>query len=627
VKLDGGIDLNSQMGLGPTNFQAGIAPTNFLDLRDNPPGYADDVFLGYEQTAFQFRNGPEKFAARNVLSNTIVSLGAETYYYTVGGSSNVASGSGFGQSITNQTANWVWHDPTNSVTSQSSNPPSQMNPLNPASGQAVDIWVKVGYQFQINTCFIYYTTDGSNPEGAFGVGEGTTQVARGNWINHDSVQTNIDWWMGTIPGQSAGIQVRYKVALFYGGSVNSGQSIQPISCAEPSGSKLFGVTQMAITNFNPAAAVVWLHNDLNPANTVTGLQSGFHILRARAFLPRAGQSSVYNTFLQTFYYDGPLPAGVIVYPAGGSTIGSSNYTVVVRTDGTVTGVNFNIQDSDHASDDVNTGQTNGIGNNTNGAPIFLPATQVSPDSSLSLQYPNYLQEFRFAYNKVPPSGTATIYVRLNEYGTALYPSHYTMLTATVNTQGPEQIVQFARPATYGSIITMTNNTSYLIWACYTPSLDTTTNASLFELTINGALQPKSSYLLRPEGFVPAGYSPECSGMNSLLYIWSLNSPGTTTGPNVLQLLYSNSSTGVVLSNTTTVLVAPPLVISGLGGANNQLVSWSSASNVTYQVWATTNLNQPFQLISTNLPSQGSTTSFYDTNSAPQKFYQIEAIQQ
>lgn len=75
VKLDGGIDLNSQMGLGPTNFQAGIAPTNFLDLRDNPPGYADDVFLGYEQTSFQFRNGPEKFAARNVLSNNIVSLG------------------------------------------------------------------------------------------------------------------------------------------------------------------------------------------------------------------------------------------------------------------------------------------------------------------------------------------------------------------------------------------------------------------------------------------------------------------------------------------------------------------------------------------------------------------------
>jgi hypothetical protein len=158
VKLDGGTDLNSQMGLGPTNFQTGIAPTNFLDLRDNKPGYATDVFVGYEQTAFQFRNGPEKFASRNLLSNNIVSLGAETYYYTIGSSNSVVSGAGFGDSITNATAAWVWHDPTNSVTSLSSNPPSQMNPLNPASGQSVDLWIKVGYQFQINTCFVYYTT-------------------------------------------------------------------------------------------------------------------------------------------------------------------------------------------------------------------------------------------------------------------------------------------------------------------------------------------------------------------------------------------------------------------------------------------------------------------------------------
>ena len=104
VKLDGGMDLNSQMGLGPLTSQSGIAPTNYVDLRDNPPGYADDVFLGYEQTAFEFRNGPEKFAARNTASNNIVSLGAETYYYTVGGSSNDISGAGFGAGITNATA-------------------------------------------------------------------------------------------------------------------------------------------------------------------------------------------------------------------------------------------------------------------------------------------------------------------------------------------------------------------------------------------------------------------------------------------------------------------------------------------------------------------------------------------
>ena len=179
VKLDGGIDLNSQMGLGPTNFQAGIAPTNFLDLRDNPPGYADDVFLGYEQTAFQFRNGPEKFAARNVLSNNIVSLGAETYYYTVGGANTWFPVPATAQAITNQTANWVYHDPTNTSRSLTNiRLTANADAVNPDAGQSVDIWVKVGYQFQINTCFIYYTTDGSNPEGAFGIGKGTTQVVQ-----------------------------------------------------------------------------------------------------------------------------------------------------------------------------------------------------------------------------------------------------------------------------------------------------------------------------------------------------------------------------------------------------------------------------------------------------------------
>jgi hypothetical protein len=53
IKLDGGMDLNSQMGLGASTS----AITNFVDLRDNPPGIADDVFLGYEQPVFQFRNG------------------------------------------------------------------------------------------------------------------------------------------------------------------------------------------------------------------------------------------------------------------------------------------------------------------------------------------------------------------------------------------------------------------------------------------------------------------------------------------------------------------------------------------------------------------------------------------
>jgi hypothetical protein len=611
VKLDGGMDINSQMGLGPTS--GGVGP-NGPDLRDNKPGYATDVFLGYEQTAFQFRNGPEKFAARNVASNNIVSLGAETCYYTVGGTNNIVYGSGYGASITNQTANWVWHDPTNSVTSLSTNPPTQRYPLNPASGQSVDVWVKVGYQFQINTCFIYYTTDGSNPEGAFGTGKGTTQVVPAFWVDHDSVTSNIDWWKGTIPGQPNGSQVRYKAALFYGGSVYQGQSIQPIFDTEPSGSKLYGLTQTAITNFNPLTAVVWLHNDLNTNNTTIGLQPGFHLVRARAFLPRTNQSSVYNTFLQTFYYDGALPAGVITSPvADGASISNGTYTVVVRTDSTVVGVDFNIQDSNPNNDDAVTGQQNGNGS-TNGVPVFVSATPVSPDPTLSAQYPGYPQEFHFTYAAVPNSGAATIAVRLKEFATSIYPNRFTTLTRTANTVAPTQVVEISNPASDGTIITMNSSSTYPIQTCFTSTLDTN-NINLFSIYINGLFQPRRDPATQAP-FYFIGGTACATGMRMLTYNWG----GAPVGTNVIQVIYTNS---VILSDTRTVIVAPPLFISGLSD-NNQLVVWDSAPGVNYVVLATTNLSEPFQPVSPIIQGSGPSTFYFDDSPpADQKFYRIQ----
>jgi hypothetical protein len=625
VKLDGGIDLNSQMGLGPTNFQQGIAPTNFLDLRDNPPGYADDVFLGYEQTAFDFRNGPEKFAARNIASNNIVSLGAETYWYTVGGGSNVITGAGFGAGITNETAEWVWHDPTNAVTSLSPNPPSQMNPLNPGGDEPVDIWVRVGYQFQINTCYIYYTTDGSNPEGAFGMGEGTTQVAQGSFVNHDNQQNNIDWWKVTIPGQPAGTSVRYKVAGFYGG-------ISTISDAEPTGSKLFGLTEASITNFDPATAVVWQHNDLNPANVVTGLQSGFHILRARTFLPRPGQSSVYNTFLQTFYYDGGPPTGVIAFPGNGSTITSSAYTVDVVVDGTVTGVKFNIQDSESNNDDTVTGQPNGNGNDTNGQPIFVSATPVPLDPTLGLQYPNDSQEYEFVYTNVPATGAATITVQLDEYGTSVYPSHYTTLTATVNTEA--NILQISNPAADGMALLVASNTVYPIQACFSLS---TNNPDFFSVLIDGAHQSLLHYSVGGTACSPLMQTFNCP--------WNQPPAGT----NLIQISYSFN--GVQVSAQRTVVVfnsqssSPTFGLPGynyyisgtspnnpagwlkINSITNGLIDWTSVAGKTYQVLATTNLSKAFRPVSPVLTATNTNSVFLDVDytNGPQRFYKIQVF--
>jgi len=621
VKLDGGIDLNSQMGLGPTS-QTGLAPTNFLDLRDNPPGYADDVFLGYEQTAVNFRNGPEKFAARNPASNNIVSLGAETYFYIVGGTSNVVTGTGYGAGITNATAQWVWHDPTNSVTASNTNAPSQRNPLITSGTTPVDIWTKVGFSTQINTCFIYYTIDGSNPDGGFGVGKGTTQVVPAFFVSRDSVTNNLDWWKGTIPAQPSGTQVRYKVALFDGGSygVSVGDrtdwpSIAPVTNADLAGSKLFGLTQAAITNFNPTTAVVWYHNDLNPANTLVGLQTGFHIIRARTFLSRPGQSSVYNTFAQTFYYDGSLPSGVIASPTAGITISNSTYTIVIRGDSSVTEADVNIQDGATNTYDIYTGQANGIGTNSSGQPVFVAAQSVTPNTTLSAQYPNFSQEFHLNFPFVPTGGVVNITVRLKEFTSSLYPNRFTTLNSSITAAASTKFVFVSNPSQDGQVVTLSSGAPFTVQACFTTNL--VNNPNNFWIFINGAFQPRA----QGGNFYTIGGSGCGTGLRMISYNW-LN---PVVGSNSIEVMYSNT-TATVISDTKSVIIAPPLQITSLTG-NNQLL-WDSAPGLYYEVLATTNLTQPFEPISGVIPSQGTSTFYYDqtyTNSIQQKFYEIELL--
>jgi hypothetical protein len=629
VKLDGGVDLNSQMGLGATNAS---------DLRDNRPGYATDVYLGYEQALLQFRYGPEKFAARLIARNNVTSDGAETYYYNVGGANLVVNGSGNGSSYSAQTASWAYHDPMGTVTvltnaSLPVAPANQMAPTNPAAGQAVDIWVKVGYQFQIDTCYLYYTTDGSNPEGAYGVGKGTTKVQPAYWANRDASDATIDWWKGTIPAsaQTAGAQVRYKVALF----LKSASAI-----ADGDDSKLYGLTQFGITNFNPVAAKVWLHNDLNTNSTATGLATGYHIVRARCFLPRSGKSAVYNTFLQTFYYDGQLPSGVIAYPATNATLSGASYEVVVRADSSVTGVDFNIQDSDSSNDDAVTGQMNGNGS-TNGSPVFVAARQVAANSAISQQYTNYPNEFRFTYQQIPSSGTAAIVVRLKTLGTGVYPNRFTALTNLVTTAAPANVLYLSNPSADGQMLVLESNASVLLQGCFTPTL-TTNTSSLFSLYINGALQPRTGYIFRAPNAVPG-----CSGLRSFLCYWTGFQPGT----NVIELDFTNT---VVLQAKRTVYVAingSSLDSDGDGvpdwmemkaGTNpydpgsvlritsfapvNSMLEWPSVANINYRVLATTNLGNPMSSVSGTLTGTGLPILWPDPAPDPmRKFYRIQVV--
>ena len=510
LKLDGGIDLNSHMSLGPSNTLTHGA----LDLRDNKPGTANDVFLGYEATTRRLRYGAEKFAARNTVRNNVYSESAETYVYEVGpGATNyLVNGAGVGNDYSSETAEWVYHDPAATITVSGQTSVPQRSST--AAAAPVQLWVKVGYENRITRCFIYYTSDGSAPEGAFGVPRGTTQVVQGTFGGDDSADSTIDWWRATIPALPIGSIVKYRVGLFK----HTAAAVPEYSRARP-----YGLAEFVITNWNPAAAQVWLHNDLATNQIVSGLAEGFHILRARVFLPRTGKSSVYNTFLQTFYYDALPPEGAIAFPpSDGTTLRSTDYGVVVRTDETVSEVEYNIADGDPNNDDASTGFNNG-----NGADAWAKAARVAPPLGVA-------REFRFNYLAVPSNGTATITVRLKEIS-----GNTRILTRMVNAAAPPQTLAIAFPAINGQTISVDQNGFYTIVARFSDTLTADTN--LFAIYIDGVLQP------RPNRYRFQDLTPN-DGKTELRFDWT----GLTRGQHLIEVRYTGD--GLALEATRLVNV-------------------------------------------------------------------------
>ena len=517
LKLDGGVDLNG----------SGSQPAN----RDYPPGVYSDIWVGLEQPNFIDRQHPEKFAAKDTLHCKIGSPGAETYVKTVGGglARNIGEETNTYGTEGGNVVSFVYHDPEGTVGGPAGTPGVGDLQLTDTGSNFV-VWVKTnsgllgGFK-----AYIYYTTDGSFPEGAGGIGRGTTKVAALNW-KHDQTGDAGSWWgSATIPKPAAGSKFIYKIGVYRTEVVRDQNGNVTASTASkwPSGPnevayKKKMLTTFRVDNFNPATVQFFPHNDYarKPDYTKaygqwgwdmqTGLSEGFHSIRTRAFLNRNPDTSapLYQTFTQTFYYDAQTPTGQILYPASnGDTVGGSSYEIVLRTDSTVEEVWFHITDGDNGNDDAQTQALNGNGTgfepfvdangnqkydvgeeftDTNGNGIYdasIPNAWGQATNSTSVNLPGGQKEWRFRYNNVPASrfGTADIKVRLLEASSSrnvtldAATAHVTEIVRNVNTSGPDERVMIAWPQRDGDKV----DDNYTMKVYFTQALaDGTTTDSL-----------------------------------------------------------------------------------------------------------------------------------------------------
>ena len=490
IRLDGGIDLN---GTRPASTNVGLTNEDPVD-RDNPPALSWDMFLGYEQATFIRRIQPELFAAQVTGPRNVTgSSGAETY--TTSGVLNQGSGSNF---IDGETASFLFHDPSALVDGEAFN-----------QWDGTKLWAKTNSVGAGYKMFIYYTTNSSYyPEGAAGSGVGQTKVVEMNYQTTQSSGED-DWWASLeMPGDFDPSTSRYKIGIF---KQDDGSFPTPSWFpGSPSAvdRKLQMLTQFEVENFDASSVEYFPHFDYakDPQDnfiTKTGIEEGMHIINARAFLKRDGKSPIYNTFKQTFYYDTKRPEGEISFPeSNGDTVGGSRYGVVVRTDASVDEVWYRIEDSDTSNDDINTGSSNGNGlgfepfidTNRNGTrdesesyedlnengnwdtnqDIWVRASELTPNLEIDPSDPAYRKEWRFDYINIPSTGAANVKVRLRELSSSKFKDfglndddgHYTTITRSVNTAGPDERMFIAFPSQDEQIV----DDSYVMKVYFSKSL-------------------------------------------------------------------------------------------------------------------------------------------------------------
>ncbi len=136
-----------------------------------------------------------------------------------------------------------------------------------ATHNNVDFWLKAGYIGKdaslgsrwADNARIYFTTDGSIPSGALGIGSNTTQVAAMG-LDHleddSSIAGNAMWWKGTVTNLAMFTTVKYKIGMWHSANL------------EEKFADYFSATPNAVFNFT-------LGTSGDPVLTVNGLNGDY----------------------------------------------------------------------------------------------------------------------------------------------------------------------------------------------------------------------------------------------------------------------------------------------------------------------------------------------------------------
>jgi len=173
-------------------------------------------------------------------------------------------------------ANYVYHETTTNTIGTGSLQYREV--MIPNRTQSVKIGFKIEFETYWNQARIYYTTDGSNPSGSFGIGNGTTQVINTVW-DHKFGSPVVDAVYGIIPSQPAGTTVKYIVSAWHSGG---GDEIFGNGCGNcinekrpSSNADVFSYNvsttsrKMFTSDINPAVSI----NNSNGSCTTSGLSS------------------------------------------------------------------------------------------------------------------------------------------------------------------------------------------------------------------------------------------------------------------------------------------------------------------------------------------------------------------